>query len=473
MTRAVILATNKQEDYDNQNVSLTSEGRDIIVVSDLHLAGGRDNSGRYSGTENFFADGSFARFTHYIKQSQTGAKRILIINGDFIDFLRVVDTPEGNGFQEWHDELASIGYRKTLDELKICVDDKERKFGLRTHDYKSIWKLYVVWRGHRELFTSLALWVANGNKLVITKGNHDLEWFYPCVRAYFCELLTRDGAPKDADILFIDHSLTIDNTFHIEHGHRYDKFSTVVGDPFFADTEELNIPFGSFFNRYLINTIELEFPFLDNVKPAENIVSILIRERFPLALKIFGWQVWFLLKMVKKRYWHFMFAKSLGILASLLVPVGVVIYILLKTDFFASISELALPGFVMSGLTSIGGMIMSYVLSRLVAKLGLKEPTALGDSAREHFKNNSAHSLITLGHTHHPDEFYEDGKQFFNTGTWIPIIETSSAEVSYERTFTYLYVHSTAQGLRPEHLMKWNDDAGRGEPVRLIRKKDQ
>lgn len=472
MTRAVILATNKQESYDNPNVALASDGRDIIVVSDLHLAAGRDNSGRYSGTENFFADDSFARFTHFINPSQGGAKRILIINGDFIDFLRVVDTPEGNGFKEWHDELASIGFRKTLDELKQAVDDKERKFGLRTHDYKSIWKLYLVWRGHRELFTSLAEWVANGNKLIITKGNHDLEWFYPQVRKYFIQLLTRDGAPTNADILFVDHSLTIDGTFYIEHGHCYDKFSTVVGEPFFADTEELNIPFGSFFNRYLINTIELEYPYLDNVKPAENIVPLLIRERFPLALKIFGWQIWFLLKMVRKRYWHFMFAKSLGIVASLLIPLVGVAYLLWKTNFFATISDLALPGFVMSGLTSIGGMVLSFVLSRIVAKLGLKEPTALSEFAREHFKNHPNHSLVTLGHTHHPDEFNEDGKQFFNTGTWIPIIETSSAEVSYERTFTYLHVRSTLQGLTAEHLQKWNDDAGRGEPVRLIRKKE-
>lgn len=470
MTRAVILATNKQEHYDNPNVALASEGRDIIVISDLHLAAGRDNSGRYSGTENFFADGSFARFTAAMRSDN--AKRILIINGDFIDFLRVVDTPEGNGFQEWHDELASIGFHKTLDELKQSVDDKERKFGLRTHDYKSIWKLYVVWRGHREVFTSLASWVAQGNQLIITKGNHDLEWFYPQVRKYFIQLLTRDEAPTNADILFADHSLTIDGTFYIEHGHRFDKFSTVVGEPFFAETEELNIPFGSFFNRYLINTIELEYPYLDNVKPAENIVPMLIRERFPLALKIFGWQVWFLLKMVRKRYWHFMFAKSLGIIASLLIPLGGVAYLLWKTNFFSSISDLALPGFVMSALTSIGGMVLSFVLSRIVAKLGLKEPDALSEFAREHFKNHPNHSLVTLGHTHHPDEFNEDGKQFFNTGTWIPIIETSSAEVSYERTFTYLYVRSMPQGLAAEHLQKWNDDAGRGEPVRLIRKKE-
>jgi UDP-2,3-diacylglucosamine pyrophosphatase LpxH len=468
MTRAVIEATNKQEGYNAPNVALTSAGRDIYVVSDLHLAAGRDNSGRYSGTENFFADGSFARFTKAIRSGN--AKRILIINGDFIDFLRVVDTPNDAEIKEWQSELASIGYEKTETELK-AIDDKERKFGLRTHDHKSIWKLFVVWRGHREVFAALAEWVASGSMLVITKGNHDLEWFYPQVRNYFKELLRRDGAINDTNILFIDHSLTIDKTFYIEHGHRYDKFSTVVGEPFFADTEELNIPFGSFFNRYLINTIELQYPYLDNVKPAENIVPLLIRERFPLALKIFGWQIWFLLKMVRKRYWHFMFAKSLCILAAMLIPLAAVAYILWKTDFFSMISNLALPGFVMSGLTSIGGMVVYYVLSRLTAKLGLQEPTALDEFARKHFAANPSHSIVTLGHTHHPDEFNEDGKQFFNTGTWIPIIETTSAEVSYERTFTYLHVHSTPDGLVPEHLLKWNDDAGRGEPVRLIRKK--
>ena len=40
-----------------------------------------------------------------------------------------------------------------------------------------------------------------------------------------------------------------------------------------------------------------------------------------------------------------------------------------------------------------------------------------------------------MGHTHDPDQFQIDGKWFYNTGTWIPILGTSSAELRRDRMF--------------------------------------
>src|SRR2546427_1927017 len=43
---------------------------------------------------------------------------------------------------------------------------------------------------------------------------------------------------------------------------------------------ELNLPFGSFFNRYLLNRIELVFPYLDNVRPRQNLLPMLFEKDF-------------------------------------------------------------------------------------------------------------------------------------------------------------------------------------------------
>src|SRR4029077_3319007 len=80
---------------------MESRGRDVVIISDLHMSAGRGVDGNYSGTEDFFADAGFVRFV----ESLGGAaerKTILVINGDFVDFLRVTVLPDGqNDFEEW------------------------------------------------------------------------------------------------------------------------------------------------------------------------------------------------------------------------------------------------------------------------------------------------------------------------------------------------------------------------------------
>jgi hypothetical protein len=70
-----------------------------------------------------------------------------------------------------------------------------------------------------------------------------------------------------------------------------------------------------------------------------------------------------------------------------------------------------------------------------------------------------------MGHTHNPDQFQIDGKWFFNTGTWIPVVEASSAQLRRDNMFCFLCVRrNAAGGWQPEPLQHWNDDAGRGDP---------
>jgi len=79
---------------DAKTVQAKSLGKDLYIVSDLHLAAGTGNNGTYGGTENFFADKSFQRFIRFASAGNSSNKTILIINGDFIDFLRVVEIPD-------------------------------------------------------------------------------------------------------------------------------------------------------------------------------------------------------------------------------------------------------------------------------------------------------------------------------------------------------------------------------------------
>lgn len=488
MTIPEVLAAHK-ENYGNPEVHLASEERDVFITSDLHLAAGRSRDGRYRGTENFFADEAFVRFLKYAK-SASQKKPILIINGDFIDFLRIKEVPfRDESFDTWQAELDAIGIKKTTSELKSSVSKKEAKYGLKTNDFKSIWKLFLVSAGHKELFEGLAQWIADGNTLIITKGNHDLEWYFPRVRQYFAYRLALHIAASKGiavevalkqildSLTFIDDALVFDKTCYIEHGHRYDKFSYVVGDPLWKGSDELNIPFGSFFNRYLINRIELVYPYLDNIKPSENLLPLLIRERFPLALKVLFQHIPFLVKIIPKRYYRYMFLDVLVYFVTLGIPLAVSLYIIYKSiagDFVMPPAEEMSPivAQIIEASKSVGWMIGSYVLTRIVAHFRLAEPSNLSEFAENKFAERPELKLITMGHTHHADQFVKDDKKFFNTGTWIPIIETSSGNVSHDRTFVFLHLTNKNGSLTAESLARWNDDALRPDPLVLINKKE-
>jgi len=74
-----------------------------------------------------------------------------------------------------------------------------------------------------------------------------------------------------------------------------------------------------------------------------------------------------------------------------------------------------------------------------------------------------------MGHTHNPEQFREQERWYFNTGTWIPIVEASSQAIREDRTYTYLHFrHDETGALQPAVLMRWNDDARSSEPLVLL-----
>jgi UDP-2,3-diacylglucosamine pyrophosphatase LpxH len=480
------------ENYGDPLVKISAKGAEIVVISDLHLAAGRMADGRYSGTENFFADASLYRFVHSILARLDGRKAILVINGDMVDFLRITELPQTDEeFNNWQSLLQELGITKSIPELKNSFNNcKEKTFGLKTDDYKSVWKLARCVHGHRKFFLALAEWLECGNQIIISKGNHDLEWYWRTVRnclrlalaKRLCSLLQRKDASVSVpdvltqricgNLLFIDDAMVIDETFYIEHGHRYDKYTDVVGRPLL--NKQLNIPFGSFFNRYLLNQIELDYPYVDNVRPSQNILPLLIRERFFTAIKLLLWHFPFMLFIIPKRYYRYMFGQVAVLAAAIGVPLVVgALYLFASLPKFEGQLQ-SLPGMSWPGSSlakSIASMAASYFLARIVAYFQLSEPSSLSGPAMKIFAGYPAYQLITMGHTHNPDQCVKDGRWFYNTGTWIPIVELSTAQISEDKTYTFLHFRRQETGqLRPTLLERWDDDASRAEDLVIIAK---
>jgi UDP-2,3-diacylglucosamine pyrophosphatase LpxH len=267
----------------------------LLVVSDLHLSEGRDaSSKKFSKNEDFFFDEEFARFlAHYQDIGRwNGKKWHLIINGDFIDFLQVIKVDDASSVQAPGSVLP--------------------KLGLPCGEQETVLKLGKVAKGHWLFFEALAGFVAAGNLLTIIKGNHDVEFHYPKVRTSFVDglraafrtRLTGDpdwGKDKDVGNLSADTVRFSDwfyfepNLLWVEHGNRYQGFNSfkywlspllpkIDGLPQ-ERQDDIDLPFGSLFVRYLFNNVERVEPFADNIKPASKFVWWLIRKHPFTALR--------------------------------------------------------------------------------------------------------------------------------------------------------------------------------------------
>jgi UDP-2,3-diacylglucosamine pyrophosphatase LpxH len=488
MRHSLTVKVNENQAYGQPQIDMESGGKDIVVISDLHLASGCNPNGNYGGTENFFSDESFVRFLQYLTAGEEDKKKILIINGDFIDFLRVLDYPSTTtDFEKWEKILKSIGISKPVQELRNSITKKEKDYGLKTNDYKSVYKLYVSVNGHRKLFEQIALWVRHGNQLVIVKGNHDLEWYWPAVQDYLRCCLAQFIAADDnansyddiinqttSNVLFIDNSVVIDGKIHIEHGHIYENITSVTGAATLNNNTELNLPFGSFFNRYLVNRLEVAYPFLDNVRPTQKILPLLIRERFPLALKVlFKYIPFTLLIIPKKMYWQ-AFKYLFDVIVIIILPVAITGYAIWvnRGIFEQGGNGSFFSRQIFSVLKNFGFLFLSYIFGRLLSMARLSAPKSLFPFAKSVFEKSAGIQIVTFGHSHTPQQFQNDGRWYYNTGTWMPVYDISMADVRLDKTFTYLFIQQDNIGnIKGQQLLRWNDDALRPELMILKEQK--
>jgi UDP-2,3-diacylglucosamine pyrophosphatase LpxH len=474
-----ILSNSEPDNYGDSIVSLDSENREIFVISDLHMAAGINSNGNYDGTENFFADKSLSRFLGFLRKTKRFDKKgLLIINGDFIDFLRIRNRPATpKDFEDWSDILKSLGIDKNVDTLRASITNKELTYGLRTDDFKSVYKLSICYQGHPAVFRCLTSWLEEGNDLLIVKGNHDLEWYWKLVRDYLRLLLAKNISISPQQIRFVDDKLIIDKKIYIEHGHHYENFTNVNGDPLMPGGKELNLPFGSFFNRYLINRIELAYPFIDDVRPRENILPLLIRERFPLAIRLLFRYIPFLLLVIPKKQYRFALRFFLQFVWIIVLPIlitAVAVYLSIPHPVhlipakFSSSGSSSIWTTILSPLKNLLFLSLSYFMGRLFSILELSAPTSFYPNAQAVFKIYPEIELVTFGHTHDPEQKKSGGKSYYNTGTWIPVFELDAADVRLDKTYTFLQIsRDPANGIHTEGLMRWNDDAGRSDGMQL------
>ena len=460
--------------------------QEIFVVSDFHLGHGRNpETGRFSRTENFLSDQAFSRFLDY---ATAGPGKLLLINGDAFDFVRICHYPrKDEEFKEWIAFLKQLGVEKTRAELEPAISKVERRFGLETDDYKSAWKLLQIANGHREFFQALAKWLNGGGTLLFSKGNHDLELYWPLVRKALEELLRREGAEGQAvtsQMFYCDDWVRIANVY-FEHGHKYDPQQHVDDSdpsPVLRDKpSQLKLPLGIFVNRYLINQLEKLEPFLSSIRPTERILWMLLRTHPLSAIAMLFRSLRFIRRAfqtsrVRDFFWYAVYLGSLAVpLLTVLAIAGVFAFARLR-DFFVTrhpMSSMALGAW---------GMLAPYLTAgfrEFVRWLGRKKrrPAQVGEDEMSRGVYASMKELkfpafnrvyAVMGHTHDQDIQRLPGLNggttlYLNTGTWIPVWPDDRPDLAGQVLFPFVRFWREASQEYSHEYLEWRDD--RGEPA--------
>ncbi len=461
----------------------------ILIVSDLHLNIGRDPAtGTYSLIENFLADETFARWLkHYHDHAPKPA--LLVLNGDIFDFDRVTAIPETDkDFTDWSEYLDRLGVKTSPAELRKSVNRVEKRYGLRTHDYKTVWKLKCIFSGHAAFFKALADWLTAGGRLVFVKGNHDLELHWPLVRLAIRAELTVQGAGADQtqdNIAFCDDGFTIGNVY-IEHGHQYEEITRVEGGPVLDNKpDQINLPLGSFINRYCVNKVERLAPFIDNIKPITGALLALLRARPLSVFKIYfrSWRFIFR-ALVMRRVFNSAFFL---VLAGLIVPVAALIFLalLLASQAARTLVTGWMPAWLqISGI--IGGILFPIILPYLVGAVleiirqlpFFKSKNHLREQVKkkldEVFSGYTQASKVyaAMGHTHVQDVLKladQPLEQFYvDSGAWIPLWPENRRDLIGRTIYSYISFDSDTKGMYRKEFLQWDDHAEKPREARIL-----
>lgn len=489
---------------------------DIIVVSDLHLGRGMNReTGRFHRLEAFFYDDDFHRFCSDMVRGarERGERFVLVLNGDTFDLLRIEPEPEAAG-AHWPRYNAPL----TPSEAAATVRH--------------------ILEGHPTFVSGLAEVLAAGHQVVLLPGNHDLEVQWESVRdevraALSAELRRTAGhgsgaaeaAARAAQLLRFESWFYCEpGRIWIEHGCQYDPENAfkyplrrrAAELPDEVHRREVDLPLGTFFQRYLYNSFGSITFIVPNSRSNFRYFRWLVLNRPRLLARVVTVHVPFFLQILRRlakippseealrqrheaeladlvasspvgERLHLVDAlKQVHGSAALLARqvVGRVFkatgYVLLAAFFAAALWFLGFQaistmqaGFGFKAVLFLTLNFLFLVAAIVAAGYFLLRPPAIGEDPRMRRAAAKVAELtqvpiVTFGHSHEEVIARLDGgggepAWYFNTGTWIAVFTADSLLPRERVQYTFLRV----RGHRGE-LLHWSPGRREAAPVVLL-----
>ena len=245
---------------------------DLLVLSDIHLSDGRAPPPGGSHLVPELVKFLAAHEQHPV----AGRHHRLIANGDLFDFLHV---------QLRHGEVLPFALSRT-----------EQERGPGTTEEKSVWKLERILGANQPFLLALGRFLAAGNEVIILPGNHDLELYWPRVRARILEQVAAlAGANAASRLTFRPWFYHEPAVLYVEHGAQFDSDNRVfrwLAPEVPDEPGVLELPAGGIVNRYFTHRLGLG-PFVGDTSQSALGYALWMVRQFGI-LKYFVLFVWYL-----------------------------------------------------------------------------------------------------------------------------------------------------------------------------------
>lgn len=204
-TRAALPAAPPEEDY--------------LLLSDVHLGSDLVQHLRPWAKEQWLQHKAevdaplVALLDHYAARTRPLA---LVFAGDFLDLVGV-SISDGDG------------------PLQTPLTPEEKLHGLGSAADHVVRKLQAIAARHHEVFAALARFVSKGHRLIVVRGNHDIELHWHAARRAFVQAVVQHTAAERraelaARIQVCPWFFRVPGLLYVEHGHEFDPTCS-YGDP--------------------------------------------------------------------------------------------------------------------------------------------------------------------------------------------------------------------------------------------------
>ncbi len=433
--------------------------RAYFVVSDLHLCDVEehvDGWKAYKSARFVFDRELDAAVEDFLASGSPGDERIVVLNGDVIDFDLVTAAPK---------------------DAPWPVSRAERRRGMDPTEPKSIWKLQRVLADHPRFVRMVSRVLAAGHRVVYVMGNHDRELHFDGVqqalRSAVASCAEAEGETVDVQRLaFEPWFFHVPGELYAEHGQQYDYYTsfryilapTVPG----RREETLALPMGNLSNRELMSEMGFFNPHASNyILNVYRYITHWLRHyafsRRSIATRWFFGSIWVLAKLIQ--------TKSIvqrhppdhdALLEALAKRVGLPLQTVLALDrlkaqpitnrWYRVVREFWIDRLIVTGLMAAITVLLLLSTFPLWVKLMVPlstfpllyliyESFAHGDTifSAEHRATTHAREIakvvdtrvVTFGHSHTPlISPVAPEVTYVNTGTWAPVWKEGTHELT-------------------------------------------
>jgi UDP-2,3-diacylglucosamine pyrophosphatase LpxH len=195
---------------------------DYVLLSDVHLGSDLVAHVRpwartsWLTTEAAVDDQLVSLLEHQRRERPEGRPLCVVMAGDFLDLVGVSLTPpEG--------------------PLRTTPNFEEQQYGLGSAADHVVHKVWAIARRHPRVFRALMELCAEGNRLVVVRGNHDIELFWHSAQRALIDAIC-EHAPEStrasiaARIAIQPWFFVVEGLLYVEHGHQFDAMCS-YGDP--------------------------------------------------------------------------------------------------------------------------------------------------------------------------------------------------------------------------------------------------